>query len=139
MNRVRTNPEASASTTRWLEQLAISLALPDVAGFLQTQTLRVRGVECRFLAQPSNADALSILLDAGPLHWPRDADLLACVSARNFDNFLMGAPQFLRNPQSQRLVIAQNLVCTRTRPQAFAPILESLALQALAWQHKERP
>jgi hypothetical protein len=130
--------EITPALAQWLEQLSRSLGIDDAGSFLRERTLLVHGVICTFVATPTGLDQVTVLLDAGNLDLPKDDRVLATVASRNLDNFLVGAPIFLFNSESRRLLIGQKFACSDIDPMAFSPMLEGLAMQALAWQNRER-
>ena len=121
--------------SNWLQHFAAAIGLQDTANLHREKTLQVHGVTCTFVAPPDDhQDHFVSLVDAGALSLPADNEIALLALTRNFENFLLGAPMFLLNPDSRHLVMGQRFPMARFTPDSFAPILEGLALQALAWQ-----
>jgi hypothetical protein len=121
--------------SNWLQRFAAAMGLQDTANLHLEKTMQVHGVICTFVA-PSHdrQDHFAVLVDAGALSFPADNRIVRLALTRNFENFLHGAPMFLLNPDSKHLVIGQRFSMARFTPHSFAPLLEGLALQALAWR-----
>lgn len=121
----------------WLEGLAICAGIAAVDDVLRDQGLMVQGVVCHFICPDNAPHTVLVVVDAGAIALPADADFLHLALACNLQNFLSGSPQFLWDSQNGRLTIAQRFAYGDIEPQAALDILQSLALQAQAWQRRE--
>jgi hypothetical protein len=126
----------SKAFSEWLEKYALFAGV-EQRQFLQDQTILVNNVACSFL-YPTNKgrDTAVILVDAGEINISIDDKLLQEAMERNFENYLMNAPLFLFNKDSQRLIIAKDFEYKNIEPEIFGAILEALTMQALAWHRK---
>ncbi|KVU40762.1 hypothetical protein WK66_24075 [Burkholderia ubonensis] len=126
----------SSAFVDWLGRYADAVGV-DGAALARDQTLLINSVVCTFVYPAmGRGDVAAVLIDAGGIESPGDDDLLRAAMARNFENFLLGAPMFLLNSESRRLVIGQWFEFGDVEPSAFGPILDALALQALAWHRR---
>lgn len=127
----------NSSYVVWLEQMAQAAGVPPMQMALHDQGMLVHGVACHFIC-PSNAHhTVLVVLDAGAIDLTTDVDYLHLALANNLQNFLNGAPQYLWDANNGRLVIAQRFAYAELEPVVALGILQSLALQALAWQRRE--
>ncbi|MDQ0083790.1 hypothetical protein J2W35_004156 [Variovorax boronicumulans] len=121
----------------WLGRYADATGV-DGAALARDQTLLINSVLCTFVHPAMGRDDIAaVLVDAGAIESPVDDHVLRTAMGRNLENFLLGAPQFLFNSESQRLVIGQWFEFGEIEPAAIAPILDALALQAQAWHRRE--
>ena len=123
--------------SNWLQHFAAAIGLQDAPQLHLERTVQVHGVVCTLVPPPDDRqDSFTVLVDAGALNLPADNEIAELALVRNFENFLLGAPLFLLNPESRHLVIGQSFPMARFAPDAFASILQALAMQALAWQRR---
>lgn len=119
----------------WLQCYAKVVGVNDLACLEQERSLLVHNVICTFVSPVGDRqDVAAVLVDAGRLCIPDDNEKAEAALARNMENFLTGAPVFLTNPDTKRLVIGQKFIFSDIDPLPFSSVLEGLALQALAWQ-----
>jgi hypothetical protein len=124
--------------SHWFDQLMAEMGLPDSVGLTKDKSIIVHGVICTFVHPVGACDELAtVLLDAGKMDLPRDTDYLLSALGRNLENFLMGSPLFILNAESQHLVIGQQFRFSSIPQATFVGLLDSLALQALAWQQRQ--
>ncbi|MEB0138809.1 MULTISPECIES: hypothetical protein [unclassified Undibacterium] len=122
----------------WSGQLLSFLELDDTAELAQEWTLVVNEVICTLVHPVGRGEQFAaLLLDAGHLELPADADYLMQALGRNVENFLNGAPVFIFNTDTMHLLIAQEFQFDEFSPSVFASLLDSLTWQARAW-HKAR-
>jgi hypothetical protein len=129
----------SMDFSTWLHQFAAETGIKNSLNIHEEKSILVHGVICTFVHPVgSKDDTAAVLLDAGKLEQPGDNDYLLMALGRNLENFLMGSPLFFINTESQHLVIGQQFQFAQVPPASFGSLLDSLALQAAAWQQKQR-
>lgn len=85
--------------SQWLGDYSDAMGLDDVGRFTRDRTLIVHDVICTFVHPCGDLhDIAAVLLDAGMISTVAKHDLVELALSRNLENFLLGAPLFLRQP-----------------------------------------